>query len=161
MKRTTPGLTTTEEGGATEATPTAAAETTPAEGRKLHIVASMARTRGLGQSIAPLSKKRKKNLTEATLSRRSLSITPPITTSHEACPPHSGSLDNNVTGLRHTPQSLHPSQHSTTTPHTHFQPFLHLWHPNSHKPPPLRRHSKHGSNHPHHKPPLSFPHHRS
>ena len=62
MKRTTPGLTTTEEGGATEATPTTVAEKTPTEGRKYPTVAFMAETKGHWMSECPLVKEKKEEL---------------------------------------------------------------------------------------------------
>jgi len=48
MKHATPDLKTIEEGGAIEATPTVAAGTTPAEGKKSHTAAFMAGTRDIG-----------------------------------------------------------------------------------------------------------------
>ena len=53
MKPATPGLKTIEEGGATEAIPTAVAGKTPDEDRKYPTAVFMAETRVIGGVIAP------------------------------------------------------------------------------------------------------------
>jgi hypothetical protein len=61
-KPASPDLKTTEEGGATEATPTAVAKKTPTEGRKYPTVAFMAETKGHWTSECPLVKEKKEEL---------------------------------------------------------------------------------------------------
>ena len=93
--------------------------------QKVPYYAFMAETRVIGRVSAPSSRRRKKSWTgpQTPNNRRSPSITL-TTTSREACHhKFSDSLRKNLTRLRHIPPCHHPSQPSTTTPHTPHQPF--------------------------------------